>query len=90
MTGNGERDGLKRKRLGNQQPSVFGNEDKGSTTIETSLSSNYNRIILYKVGSIMGAMEGVNHNKRQRGYEARDKEEIIKLDIHYNTSIWRY
>jgi hypothetical protein len=27
----------------------------------------------------LGAKEGVNHNKRQRGYEARDKEEIIKL-----------
>lgn len=29
----------------------------------------------------MGAMEGVNHNKRQRGYGARDKEEIIKSII---------
>jgi hypothetical protein len=26
----------KEERLGNQQPSVFGNEDKGSTTIELS------------------------------------------------------
>jgi hypothetical protein len=26
----------------------------------------------------MGTKEEVNHNKRQRGYEARDKEEIIK------------
>ena len=29
----------------------------------------------------MGAMEGVNHNKRQRGYEARDKEKIINSII---------
>jgi DNA invertase Pin-like site-specific DNA recombinase len=27
----------------------------------------------------LGAKEGVNHNKRQRGYEARDKEDIINL-----------
>ncbi|WP_285755842.1 hypothetical protein [Parageobacillus sp. G301] len=26
----------------------------------------------------MGAMEGVNRNARQRRYEARDKEEIMK------------
>jgi len=26
----------------------------------------------------MGAMERVNHNRRQRGYGARDKEEKIK------------
>jgi hypothetical protein len=25
-----------------------------------------------------GAMEGVNRNTRQRGYEARDKEEMLK------------
>lgn len=29
----------------------------------------------------MPAMEGVNHNKRKRSYEARDKEEIINLII---------
>jgi hypothetical protein len=27
---------------------------------------------------ILGAMEGVNRNTRKRGYEARDKEEIMK------------
>ena len=29
----------------------------------------------------METMEGVNHDKRQRGYGARDKEEIIKTII---------
>lgn len=29
----------------------------------------------------MATMEGVNHNKRQRSYGARDKEEIIKAII---------
>lgn len=43
--------------------------------------SDYNRAILYKVDVIMGAMEGVNHNKRKRGYEARDKEEMIQSII---------
>jgi len=39
--------------------------------------TKYNRAINYRVGTIMAAMEGVNHNKRQRSYGARDKEEII-------------
>jgi hypothetical protein len=30
----------------------------------------------------MGAKEGVNHSKRRRGYEARDKEEIIESIIN--------
>jgi hypothetical protein len=29
----------------------------------------------------MGEMEGVNHNRRQRGYGARDKDEIINSII---------
>lgn len=37
--------------------------------------------IIYRVGAIMAAMEGVNHNKRQRSYGARDKEEIINAII---------
>lgn len=33
---------------------------------------------------VRGTMEGVNRNTRQRGYEARDKEEILKKakDLH--------
>jgi hypothetical protein len=34
----------------------------------------------------MGTMERVNHNKRQRGYGARDKEEIIESMINLNDS----
>lgn len=29
----------------------------------------------------VGAMEGVNRNTRQRGYEARDKEEMLKHSL---------
>jgi hypothetical protein len=64
--------------MGNQQPSISGNGDEGSTTIETSYSSQYKKIIiLIKVVVILGAMEGVNRNARQRRYEARDKEEMM-------------
>ncbi len=41
----------------------------------------YNRVILNKVGTILEIMEGVNHSNRQRGYEARDKEEMIQAII---------
>ena len=43
--------------------------------------SKWNRTILNRGGTIMETMEGVNHDKRQRGYGARDKEEIIKTII---------
>jgi intein/homing endonuclease len=43
--------------------------------------TNYIRTISNKVGSIMGAKEEVDHNQRQRGYGARDKEEIINSII---------
>lgn len=33
----------------------------------------------------MGAKEEVNHNKRKRGYEARDKEELINSIIKFHT-----
>lgn len=39
----------------------------------------------------MGAKEGVHHNKRQRGYGARDKEELIKLIFNlHNKKIYQY
>jgi len=63
--------------MGNQQPSISGNGDEGSTTIETSYSSPYNEYNYKNVWSV-GAMEGVNRNTRQRGYEARDKEEMLR------------
>ncbi|GCD81875.1 hypothetical protein PTHTG4_09370 [Parageobacillus thermoglucosidasius] len=34
-------------------------------------------------------MEGVNRNTRQRGYEARDKEEMLK-NCSITLSTWRY
>ena len=46
--------------------------------------SNTIKYIKYGV-IVLGAKEKVNHNKRQRGYGARDKEELIKSiqKLHY-------
>lgn len=74
--------------MGNQQPSISGNGDEGSTTIETSYSPRYTQDNEH--GFVGRAMEGVNRIPRQRGYEARDREEIMKKAKYLHEEGYRH